>query len=246
MRRLAALLGLLLPLALAGCLLVPGKFTSTLDIDADRSFVFTYVGEVAAIDVAKAMGEEPGEGLPAEDGDEDDGSGAGVDEDAAVQRIAFQKEAAPAHDHRARADTRNRAIAAALAREAGYRKVEYIGDDTFAIDYRIAGTLDRGFVWPYNLDAEMVLPFVAIETRGDGTVRVKAPGFANEGKATVPGADDAAALLDGTFTLSTDAEIVAHNNEGGATAAANGRRQIAWKATPTTRAAPMAVLRMAR
>lgn len=243
MRRLAAWLSLFAPLALAACLLAPGKFTSTLDIDKDRHFVFTYVGDVTAIDVARAMnslGDTPDDTAG---GDDDDAGANGhdADEAASVRRIALQK---GGDDTSAKAEAKNRAIAAALAKEAGFRRVDYLGNNRFAIDYRIAGTLDRGFVWPYNLDAEAVLPFVAIEVRGNGTVRVKAPGFANESKA--PGGDEAADLLDGTFTLTTDAEIVSQNNEDGATAGANGRKVVTWRAIPTTRTAPMAVLRMAR
>ena len=50
--------------------------------------------------------------------------------------------------------------------------------------------------------------------------------------------------LDGTFTLTTDAEVVSQNNEGGATAGPNGKT-ITWKASPLTKDAPMAVLRVA-
>src|SRR3569832_185542 len=55
---------LLLPFALASCVLAPGKFVSTLKIDADRHFTFSYVGEVYAIDVSdsmKGLGDTPGE-----------------------------------------------------------------------------------------------------------------------------------------------------------------------------------------
>src|SRR3954471_17565621 len=47
--RLALLLAL--PLLLASCLLSPGRFVSTLDIRKDRSFTFTYQGEVIAADM---------------------------------------------------------------------------------------------------------------------------------------------------------------------------------------------------
>jgi len=43
-------LALAAPFLLASCLLSPGKFTSTLDIRKDRSFTFTYVGEVLIAD----------------------------------------------------------------------------------------------------------------------------------------------------------------------------------------------------
>ena len=38
-------------LLLSACLVTPGKFVSTLDIRADRSFTFTYKGEVIASDM---------------------------------------------------------------------------------------------------------------------------------------------------------------------------------------------------
>ena len=37
---------LLLPLALAGCFLIPGEFASTLDVRKDGRFIFTYSGEI--------------------------------------------------------------------------------------------------------------------------------------------------------------------------------------------------------
>ncbi len=70
-------------------------------------------------------------------------------------------------------------IAAALAKEKGFRSARYLGNRTFAIDYAIAGRLDHAFLFPFNIDAQIVLPFVAVELRGEDRVRVKAPGFAN-------------------------------------------------------------------
>jgi hypothetical protein len=58
---------------------------------------------------------------------------------------------------------------------------------------------------------------------------------------TPPGPES---TLDGTFTLTTNAEIVSQNNENGSVATTNGR-QIVWKATPLTKDEPMAVLRVA-
>jgi hypothetical protein len=54
----------------------------------------------------------------------------------------------------------------------------------------------------------------------------------------------AASQLDGTFTLDTDATIISQNNEEGASASA-GRQVIVWKATPQSKTAPMAVLKLA-
>ncbi|MCH3002771.1 hypothetical protein K3W91_14825, partial [Listeria monocytogenes] len=83
------------------------------------------------------------------------------DEAPTLQKIAKRKpvpkDTKPAEpDGKAATDAQNRAIATALAKEVGYRKVTYLGDGKFSIDYAISGTLDRGFLWPYNLDAEVL------------------------------------------------------------------------------------------
>ncbi len=227
---------LMLPLMLVGCVLTPGKFVSTLTINADRSFAFTYVGEVVAIEADDSVREltdlKPADGTP-------DQSDAKPVDNAAKKAAA-----------KARAEKRNRMVAAALAKEAGYRKVVYLGEGKFSIDYAVRGTLNHGFNWPYNLDGEVIFPFVSIELRQGGLVRVKAPAFANEGSRSVPGLPGGAALsdpagrLDGVFTLDTDAEIVSQNEEGGAQTV-SGRKRIEWKATPALKQAPTAVLKLA-
>ncbi|GAO40565.1 hypothetical protein SCH01S_48_02270 [Sphingomonas changbaiensis NBRC 104936] len=213
--RLAALIAA--PLLLTGCLLTPGKFTSKLTINADRSFTYAYAGEVYALDPNTSMGE------------------AGTDRatDSAAKK--------------AETDAKKRAIADALGKEAGYRSVRYLGDGKFLIDYEISGRLDHNFVYPFNLDAQAIVPFVAVELRANGTVRVKAPGFAKDSKdqaGPMGGmADSSSDKLDGRFVLDTDAEIVSTNNEDGVQGA-GGRKVLSWKVSPLTRDAPTAVLRV--
>lgn len=228
-------------LLLSGCLLTPGKFTSTLDIKADRSFAFTYRGEVIAQDMDSMM--KPSD--PAS-GETNDGA-VGASPTAFFQEEGGDtSELAPKPDT---ADSRAKmeALAAALTKEKGFRAVRYLGDGKFDIDYAISGTLTHAFLFPFNSDAEVLVPFIAVELRGDDRVRVKAPGFANgQGKARAPiGGDtgvDAAKYLDGTFTLTTTAEIVSQNQEDGPTTVA-GAKRLLWKVTPLTNEAPMAVLR---
>jgi len=241
---------LLMPFALASCVLTPGKFVSTLRIDADRHFTFTYVGEVVALDIGddmmKGLGDTPAEDTP------DPASGDGT---ATLQQLAFQDKAESKADDskdaaskKAATDAKNRTIAATLAKETGYRKVTYLGDGKFSIDYAISGTLDHSFLWPYNVDAEIMFPFIAVELRANNTVRIKAPAFANENSKSssmgMPGMDKASSQLDGVFKLDTNAEIVSQNNEDGAVTT-GGRKTITWKATPLTKDAPSAVLRLA-
>jgi hypothetical protein len=177
----------------------------------------------------------------------DDGSGSPM-----FQPIALQdKDKSAGSDakddaaKKAAADAKNRAIAEKLSKETGYRKVAYLGNGKFSVDYMVSGTLDHAFVWPYNLDAELVFPFLAVELRANNTVRVKAPAFANSADSKgMPGMDKASSQLDGVFTLDTNAEIVSQNNEEGAVTA-NGHKMVTWKATPLTKDAPTAVLKMA-
>ena len=240
---------LVAPLMLVGCLLAPGKFTSTLTINADRTFTYSYQGEVYAFDLNEAMKDMPS------GGDDDTKKTDGV----SLQQIGFDKSGkgdknskSGAKDDakaQAAADAKNREMAATLSKEAGFRKVTYVGDNKFVIDYQISGKLDHTYLFPYNLDAGIIIPFVAVEIRANGTARVKAPGFANDSKDSASGmagsdASKASAKLDGTFILDTDAEIVSQNNEDGVKVA-NGRKSVTRKATPLSSTAPMAVVRFA-
>jgi len=223
MMRLA--LALAAPLLLVSCILSPGKFTSTLDIRKDRSFTFTYVGEVIVND--------PKVTEPAAEGAQMTQPGA-----AAPAAAKPAKPAAPS----AETVARRRALAEALSKEIGYRSVEYLGGDKYRVDYAIGGRLDRGFVYPMNLDALAFIPWIAVEVRKDGTVRIKAPAFGDPSEAMGnPAPSENAEGRDGTFTLTTDANLVMQNDEEGA-APGPGTR-IVWKVTPSSKAVPTAVIR---
>ena len=241
-RTLHTALVLIAAFALSSCVLTPGKFVSKLTINADRSFAFTYTGQVIALDMddpVKGLGDSLNDdgAKPADNGD--------ADTDKGTHKIALQDDgkAQTAAQKKAVTEAKNRAIAEALSREAGYRKVTYMGDGVFDVDYAISGTLTHSFIYPFNIDAEAVFPFIAVELRANGTVRMKAPAFGNEDSSkSMPGSDQAQNRMDGSFTLDTDAEIVSQNSEDGATT--NGSRKvIIWRATPASKSAPMAVLR---
>jgi hypothetical protein len=230
---LRAAIALAAPLALWGCLLTPGKFVSSMTVNADRTFAFAYKGEVIAVDPSSAMKV----------------AGENKDGDADTPKVDVPK-TDPAAE--AESDAKNREIATALSKEAGYRSVVYRGKGKFDIDYAISGTLTHSFLFPFNVDAQAILPFVMVEVRQGNTVRVRAPGFSgnqNNGGAVSGlggmggGASDGSKYLDGQFTLDTDAEIVSQNNEEGAKSVGR-RKQIAWRATPLTKDAPTAVLRL--
>lgn len=221
-----------LPLLLTGCLLVPGRFVSDLTIRADRSFAFSYRGQVIATDPSESSSYD----VPLK-------SDATPEEKAEAAAKAKEK-AAKASER----EEKNRAVAAALSKEYGYRSVVYRGNGVFDVDYAVRGMLTTNFTYPFNSDAEVMIPFVAIETSKDGTVRVRAPGF---GRAPVQGGpapslpmmDDPSEKAEGVFTLTTDAEIVAQNQEEGAKTI-GADKVIRWMVGGIKKDAPTAVLRM--
>jgi hypothetical protein len=212
MRYARLALALAAPFLLVSCFLSPGRFVSTLDIRKDRSFTFTYVGEIISADpkVTDGNGHDARPATPAA---------------PTAETIAQRK-----------------AIAEALSKEEGYRSVEYLGGDRFRVDYVVSGRLDRGFVYPINLDAMAFIPWIAAEVRKDGTVRIKAPGFGDPSEQLGSGTpSEPAEGRQGSFTLTTDATLVMQNNEEGM--APGPGTKVVWHITPTTKAVPTAVVR---
>lgn len=239
LRIIAAVAGLF---ALSACLVTPGTFESQLDIRADRSFAFAYKGEILASD----MGKDALSGATsAGEGDAPEGE---AEAGPTLMQIAAKEEDFSTPGGKGD-DAQMQAIAAALSKEKGFRAARYVGNHRFEIDYAINGTLTHAFLFPFNIDAQIVLPFVAVELRGADRLRVKAPGFANgfgKNPATAGmggGNDEAAKALNGRFTLTTDAEIVSQNQEDGAQSAPQGKR-IVWTISSLTSEAPAATLRV--
>jgi len=241
--RLARLaLVLAAPMLLASCLLSPGRFVSALDIRADRSFTFTYAGEMIFTDPGEGMAQGMAEGMAA--------AAAGGDTNMTVDaNMAMAASPPPAGESEATLAER-KALAEALAKEVGYRSAEYLGHNKYRVDYSMSGRLDRGFLYPINIDAQAIIPWIAVEVRKDGTARVMALAFgdADQGMAGMgAGAgkpDKPAARRDGTFTLTTDAALVMQNNEAGL-APGPGTR-VVWRVTPASKTVPTAVVRFAR
>lgn len=247
---------LLLLMPLAGCILTPGKFTSTLDIRRDRSFTFTYAGEV----IATPLGLD---GKDEESGDEAAPSETEGAATASLEKISVPdgkagdkgSDLSSARPESASDRQRMEALAETLAKEHGFRSVRYLGNYHFAVDYAVSGKLTHNFIFPFNMDGEVIVPFLAVELRGPDKVRLKAPGYAAEDSKTAELGSAVSSMgssksrakaneLDGTFTLTTDGEIVSQNQENGATTLPDGRKRVVWRATPQTRDAPTASLRL--
>ena len=74
-------------------------------------------------------------------------------------------------------DASNRAFAAKLMKYAGWRSVTYRGKGVFDVDYHFEGRATQDFLFPALPDNNLLIPFVALRRRADGSVLVTAPAF---------------------------------------------------------------------
>ena len=145
----------------------------------------------------------------------------------------------------------------------GWKRVVHKGEGVFDVQYEVSGRLDRDFVFPLFPDLDMIMPFVRANRHADGRVRVAAPGFfMNEqmmnpgavgalmaaGSAGQPGAAGALPPSfpkpEGTFTLTTDGEILTNNTEEGASSGPGGTRVLRWTVGPLAKKKPEALIRL--
>jgi hypothetical protein len=264
-------------LVLAGCLLMPGKFTSALDIRKDGTFTYGYTGEIHLLALSKladmssaAQANASFEPEPCVDDNYEEK--VCTDEELATQKEEWEAERARAEERRKRDGESMKAVlggidpanpkaaeefAQRLRRQAGWKKVEHKGDGLFVVDFSITGTLDHDFAFPTIERMAMVSPFVQLSSRQDGTVRMDGSAF-GPAQAGGPYADmmKAAALseggkdgpdipkIEGTFTLTTDGEILANNTDEGPTDHAAGQ-MLSWTVNAQSQAAPMALIKLA-
>lgn len=217
MTRLRLIVLAALSAMLAGCLLMPGKFDSALDVKRDGTFHFRYAGELVFLPLTDAARSQMAKGLQKVQGKQTgeqtevfteescarpetgEARACTIDEIAAQRRAWDARMAAPPADPGANAivsmlggmnfDDPNAAatMTEALRRQAGWRKVTYKGNGVFDVEYDAAGRLDHDFTFPTLEHSPMVMPLVSVIRRADGSVRIEAPGFA-------PGLGNLAAL----------------------------------------------------
>jgi len=214
-RRLAAAgLAVLLSMALAACLVLPGKFTSTLDLRKDGRFSYTYSGEIFLLGLSKLAQMDSATNDKFEPSicynDDDDMTERECTKDELAQqqsewedshKAAVEKKKKEAEEMRAMlggidpSDPKAaEELAARLRRQAGFKRVDYKGDGVYDVDFAVSGHLDYDFTFPTMERVQMTLPFVVLNRRNDGTVRFDAPAFtaANNGGMNAMGAGMAA------------------------------------------------------
>ncbi|MEO5972906.1 MAG: hypothetical protein ABIP91_06045, partial [Sphingomicrobium sp.] len=149
-------------------------------------------------------------------------------------------------------DDTNRKFAATMMKYRGWRSVAYKGKGVFDVDYHIDGRVDQDFAFPLMPDTDLVIPFIQIRQRTDGTVLVTAPGlaggkgpFAARAKAMgMPNPKDGPpSRAQGRLTIRTDGEILTNNSEDGPAADPAGRR-VVWDIGPTSERSPEMLVRL--
>jgi len=150
-------------------------------------------------------------------------------------------------------DESNRAFAEKLKKYAGWRSVAYRGKGVFDVDYHAEGVLTQDYLFPAMPDSDLILPFIAIRRRADGSVQVNAPALtggagpfgARAAAMGMPTDKDApASMARGRFTITTDGEILTNNSEDGPSAPTGGRRRLTWDVGPGSKTIPEALVRL--
>jgi hypothetical protein len=150
-------------------------------------------------------------------------------------------------------DASNRAFAAKLMKYAGWRSVTYRGNGVFEVDYHMQGRATQDFVFPALPDNDLLLPFIAIRRRADGSVLVTAPALTGGAgplmermaAAGAPG-DTKTSMVShaqGRFTVITDGEILTNNSEDGPSRSPMGR-QVHWDVGPASNKIPETLIKL--
>ncbi len=214
--RAAALLAGL-ALALSGCFMTPGKFTSELAITGPDSFTFSYEGEIFFLGLSKLAQMDAGkaEFIPNECYEDETFEPRDCsEEELAAQRADWEAGAAERAEQEKKTAQQMSALMGGidpsdpkaadelvkiLQRQKGWERVVHKGDGVFDVSYRITGTMGHDFMFPLIEGFPTTNPFVQVYLRKGGQVRVNAPGFAmqnsdSSGLGTILGAGSFAGL----------------------------------------------------
>ncbi len=147
-----------------------------------------------------------------------------------------------------------------VERLAAWNKVEHLGNGLFMIDYSTSGKLADDFAFPVIPRYAIGEPMIHITRWDNGRLRIEAPAFKTDPDLSVMAMMGAGSMMGmsgmgggkkpaepvavkGTFTLTTDARILANNTEEGPESV-NGMEVLRWDIGPASYGAPMALLKM--
>jgi hypothetical protein len=149
----------------------------------------------------------------------------------------------------------NQKMAATMMKYDGWKNVTYRGKGVFDVDYQISSKAGHDFLFPLIPQGDFIVPFVALRKREGGTVGVNAPALVGGGLKALAargqalgrsGGSELAGMgsqTKGTFTLTTDGEVLTNNTEDGAIKDPAGRKLV-WEIGPGTEKIPEALIRL--
>jgi hypothetical protein len=154
-------------------------------------------------------------------------------------------------------ETSMKEFAVNLEKQAGWKSVTYAGKGKFMVDYVVTAQLGYDYVFPVFPETTMMMPFVTVKMRADGSALVYAPAFAPGSMANMGGAmgrtfggglgaksdDSEGPVVEGNFTVTTDGEILTNNTEEGPTSAP-GSKKLVWQVGKLTQSAPRALIKL--
>jgi len=179
----------------------------------------------------------------------------------ASQKEAAEKKAKEADDmaqlfgFNGAGDEANQKFAAALMKYEGWKSVTYRGKGVFDVDYRYSGKLTHDYIFPIFPKTDIIIPFVMIRKRADGSIAVSAPGLIGGGMKALAsrakslgqatGSKDMpdSPRTEGTFTITTDGEVLSNNTEDGPAPVAGGK-SMKWEVNPVTERLPEALIKI--
>jgi hypothetical protein len=150
-------------------------------------------------------------------------------------------------------DASNRRFAENLMKYKGWRSVAYKGKGVFDVDYHFEGRIGQDYAFPVMPNSDLIIPFITIRQRNDGSVMVTAPALtggsgpfgARAKMMGLPdkGSDGPVSRAEGRFTIITDGEILTNNSEDGPVAHPAGR-QVHWDVGPGSDKIPEMLVRL--
>ena len=285
-RTSAAVVVALCALLLSACFVLPGKFAATLDLRKDGHFTYTYNGQIVILGLTKlaemAMAQKPKPEFAPSACYKKDGE---TERDCTPAEVTAQmKDWQAAQTAQAEKDARDKEmivkalggidptdpkaaadIAARLSGQAGFKRVTYMGNGRYDVDYAISGVLAYDYQFP-TIERMMpqVIPFIVLNKRSNGEVRIDSP-LMQQAALSMPGGNMAQVfsqmvgmdkdgkraeaakdfpVVDGHFTLFTDGVILSNNTEHGAKTVPGGK-QLDWDINFMTPISPMALIGLA-
>ncbi len=157
-------------------------------------------------------------------------------------------------------DEANKKIAARLMKQPGWKNAQYVGDGAFQIDYAYTGKVGHDFIFPLFENNDVIFPFVTMRPRSDGSVMISAPGLTGgfgkalalrgnmAGLAKGPSASETEKAgnprTKGSFSITTDGQILTNNTEDGPTGATNSQQSLTWDIDSKATKIPESLIRL--